>query len=736
MSKTIVEKLSLRIRIFLFFALIGLGALLIITCAMVFAAQRIGDGALPHLVLFGGASVFAICGLTIWVWLQFDENVATPIERLSRDLRSITHGKAVHQINEESAKYLGFLAPAIREVIEILAASRSEVNQAIQNATREVELQKSRLEIVLRDLQEAVLICTLDHKILLYNRRALEILHISGDRVSTRLGLNRSLFQVVAAQPFLHALERLTARFESGRHIDHHEGLTTLLVSSTKDGQYILRGRLSLFLDTDKTKPLGYVATFQDITRELDEQVKRDKLLHTITTEIQQPLFKIKTSTEKLIGNSNLNTSERTTLENTLQTEASALSQTLHDMETEAQELFVNNWPMSDVYSKTLYRCAIKKSGIDPNFINISDQHAWLHCDSFTISELLSHLMTSLHQQDHIQHITLGADRDDKSVYLTISWQGHAISNATIDQWLDVKLDTEISLLSGHDILDRHRTDLWHTGQSEGNSHNENGSESESDHHSISEIRLPLLKAKEHFKREKKVRLILPERPEFYDFDLLGRVNPSTIDVTPISEATYVVFDTETTGLEPANGDEIVSIAGVRIVNGRVLRGEIFNELVNPGRRIPKLATQVHGISDPMVENAPDICTILKKFKQFVGDAILVAHNAAFDMKFLTLKQETCGIKFDNPVLDTVLLAAQVHGSSDSLTLDALSERYGITLTKEERHTALGDSVATAEVFLRLVNQLKSTQDVVTIRDALLASHKVAEIRRKQARAY
>ena len=184
--------------------------------AMVLAAQRIGDNAVPPLVLFGGAAGFSIVGLSLWVWFKFDENVARPIERLARDMRAITHGGASGKIDHGSARYLGSLAPAAKDVIEALSESRSEVDQAIRDATKEVEQQKGRLEAVLRDLQEAVLICTLDHKILLYNRRALEILHISGD-----LGLGRSLIDVISAQPLRHALDRLTVRFEEARHHDH-----------------------------------------------------------------------------------------------------------------------------------------------------------------------------------------------------------------------------------------------------------------------------------------------------------------------------------------------------------------------------------------------------------------------------------------------------------------------------------------------------------------------------------
>jgi DNA polymerase-3 subunit epsilon len=177
----------------------------------------------------------------------------------------------------------------------------------------------------------------------------------------------------------------------------------------------------------------------------------------------------------------------------------------------------------------------------------------------------------------------------------------------------------------------------------------------------------------------------------------------------------------------------MVQIAGVRIVNGRMLRGEIFNSLIHPGRSIPRVAAEVHGITDAMVANADALADVLPRFHRFVGDAVLVAHNAAFDMKFLTLRQAEAGLSFTNPVLDTVLLAAAVFGADESLTLDTLADRFAIKIAAEERHTALGDSLATGYTFLRLIDLLEAG-GVVTLRQAIDISEKQAAIRRAQGK--
>ena len=166
-------------------------------------------------------------------------------------------------------------------------------------------------------------------------------------------------------------------------------------------------------------------------------------------------------------------------------------------------------------------------------------------------------------------------------------------------------------------------------------------------------------------------------------------------------------FDSETTGLLPEKGDEVVQIAAVRIVNGRRLKSEVFDMLVNPRRNIPAVATGVHGITNAMVADAPEIEEAARRFHAFAQGAVLIAHNAPFDMQFLRRVETKIGLKFDHPVLDTVLLSAVLYGQHEVHTLDALTHRLGITIPEEARHTAIGDAVATADAFLKLLPMLQ-----------------------------
>ncbi|MCB1376732.1 MAG: 3'-5' exonuclease, partial [Rhodobacteraceae bacterium] len=135
-------------------------------------------------------------------------------------------------------------------------------------------------------------------------------------------------------------------------------------------------------------------------------------------------------------------------------------------------------------------------------------------------------------------------------------------------------------------------------------------------------------------------------RPEFYDFDLFGASESQhALDDRPLAALSYTVFDTETTGLDPAGGDKIIQIGAVRIVNGRLLRAESFEQLVDPRRTIPAAGIPIHGIRPEMVVGQPTIDRVLPAFHDYARDTVLVAHNAAFDMRFLQLEEAATGVR-------------------------------------------------------------------------------------------
>jgi DNA polymerase-3 subunit epsilon len=212
-------------------------------------------------------------------------------------------------------------------------------------------------------------------------------------------------------------------------------------------------------------------------------------------------------------------------------------------------------------------------------------------------------------------------------------------------------------------------------------------------------------------------------RPISYEFDLFEQRGDAEMAKTPLRKLTFVVFDTETTGLNPSEGDEIIQLGAIRIVNGQILHHETIDQLVDPRRHVPATSVAIHGIEPELLVGQPTIDQVLPRFQNFAEGAVLVAHNAAFDMRFLQLKEKSSGVQFANPILDTLLLSSIIHPNLKGHGLDGIAERLNITIVG--RHTALGDSIVTAEVLIKLIPLLEA-QGILTLEDALTASEKSA----------
>ncbi|MBI6629033.1 3'-5' exonuclease [Pontibaca salina] len=298
-----------------------------------------------------------------------------------------------------------------------------------------------------------------------------------------------------------------------------------------------------------------------------------------------------------------------------------------------------------------------------------------LAVDGGTLAALVSDLAARLVASGRpAPRLTLDDEGHEAGAQIRLSWQGEVLPVAELDQWLDQPSDPDRPDQTGADLLAEMGTSIW----------------PESDDHGRAALVLPLPLAASD--RDHAPGLT-------YDFGLTEQDGDHGL----LSGLTCVVFDTETTGLGPT--DRIVQIAGLRITNGR-LTGERFETLVNPGRPIPAVSTDVHGITDAMVADAPDTGDALHRFHEFADGAVLVAHNAPFDMGFLHAARAESRVAFDNRVMDTVLLSAMVWGQAVSHSLDALTARLGIEIPPELRHTAMGDAEATAEAFLRLLPAL------------------------------
>ena len=163
-----------------------------------------------------------------------------------------------------------------------------------------------------------------------------------------------------------------------------------------------------------------------------------------------------------------------------------------------------------------------------------------------------------------------------------------------------------------------------------------------------------------------------------------------------------IVFDTETTGLDPQSGDRMVEIGCIELMN-RVPTGRTFHAYFNPGRAMPAGAEAVHGLSDAFLSDKPSFHEKVEELLEFLGDAALIAHNAGFDFGFLDMELAACARDplCRSRMIDTVALAKQRHPGA-KLSLDALCTRYGIDRSHRVKHGALLDAELLAQLYVEL----------------------------------
>jgi DNA polymerase-3 subunit epsilon len=164
-----------------------------------------------------------------------------------------------------------------------------------------------------------------------------------------------------------------------------------------------------------------------------------------------------------------------------------------------------------------------------------------------------------------------------------------------------------------------------------------------------------------------------------------------------------IVFDTETTGLDPKNGDRVVEIGCVELVN-HIPSGRRFHRYVNPERGMSIDAARVHGLDDAFLREKPLFAAIAGELLDFIGDASLIAHNAQFDLDFLNLELGRAGHPLlpADRIVDTLMLARRKHPAGPN-SLDALCSRYQIDLSRRTLHGALLDAELLAEVYIELI---------------------------------
>ena len=663
----------------------------------------------PLLVLVWALGVvLALLGLRRW-WLP---GVAV-LPELAEQTRAVVNAGQPLQLKARTAPDEQRLVDAVNALAAQRDALRGDVAAEVARASASVRLERNRLAALMSELTQSVVVCNRDGRILLYNQRARRQFRVLSDAPQLAdgaelIGIGRSIYAVFDKKLVAHALDSIGQRLARGAAQPSAQ-----FVTATRGGQ-LLRVQVAPVTDTDGgdgapgTAALGgFVLMLDNITRSFEEETARGQLLHGLTEGSRASLASLQAAVE-MLGYDDLEPAMRERFLGVLRDEVRTLAGRVDEVARQSADSLRTRWPLEEMQGAEFLAVAARQVGAQcgvPVTAAPADARLWLKLDSFSMLQALTYLGQRLVDEFAVRALTLRLAAQGTRAQLDLVWTGHAMSTETVMSWeMDaMRIGAEVSPLSVRDVVERHDAEMWFERD-------------RAAHQAFFRFLLPLAGSGDEGAPAERIE----SRPEFFDFDLFAQADTDTaLDERPLGDLVYTVFDTETTGLNPSGGDEIIQIGAARVVNGRLLRQESFEQLVDPGRDIPKAGIAIHGITPDMVVGQPRIDEVFPAFHQFAQDTVLVAHNAAFDMKFLQAPARRTGLRLQQPVLDTLLLSAVVHPHQESHRLEAIAERFGITVLG--RHTALGDALVTAEVLLKLTPLLRD-MGIVTLGQARAAA--------------
>jgi DNA polymerase-3 subunit epsilon len=638
-----------------------------------------------------------LLGLGFLLSLFFKRYVVAP-RRLAREAELIATANPSHRVEAGGPAEVSALAGAINEL-----ADRAEgVREQISAARSDLEAERNRLAALMSELSVAVIVCNATGRILLYNVAAKELLSRDGAEPGL-VGLGRSIFAILDRGLVDHALERI------GAAADAEAAQTAQLSASTGDGR-LLRIGLAPVRGSAGEAP-GFVLILEDVTATAAASARRDALLQSLTEDTRGALANIRAAVESVLDYPQMGAEERRRFIAIIRDEAEAVSGRVEAAVREHAAYPGDRWSLSDMLGSDLLtatrRSVEREAGVTVDKSDAADG-LWLRVDSYALVRALSHLARILHSEAGITRFSLEAREAGRHARLDLCWEGEAPAEERLRAWVEEPFgDSGAGLASTvREVVEGHDGEVF--PRAEGGT---------------ACVRLLVPVAEPAAERRRAVRTAASSRPEFYDFDLFRAADEDPErDETDLDKLAFTVFDTETTGLDPSE-DEIISIGAVRIVNGRLLRQESFDRLVDAGRAVNPAATRIHGISAEMLGGQPTIEEILPLFARFAEGTVLVGHNVAFDLRFLELKEARTGVRFTQPVLDTLLLSAVVSPDEEDHSLEAMAARLGASVIG--RHTALGDAILTGEIFLKQSSLL-----------AAQGLHTLGEVREAARRTY
>src|SRR5512147_1509737 len=643
------------------------------------AASLLRSGA--GLPLIGGFAMVGVLGIALHLtfarWIR-------PLRGIAEQTRLIAMSNPKHRLVPAGGSEVRDLAASVNLLAERYQTLGEDVERRIREANALLEEEKNTLAALMSKLTQGVLVCNPDGRILLYNPRAQRLLEgpTRQSGAGDWIGLGRSVYGIIDENLIEHALGTIRHRLGCGE--------SNLLVPfvATRPGGQLLSAHLVPILDHDRGVR-GYILTFEDITRQFGSESRRGLLLQSLTEGQRSAIGGIRAAIETVLTFPEMDESGRQQFFEVIRDEALKVSQHLDRLEEEYGQELKRQLPVEEILGSDLLG-AIERNlketrGRDID-VSAPLEPVWLKIDSYAIIRCLLFLVDQLTEWCRADDLTLTLEAKRALASLELQWSGAALHMEALRRWGMRNVATDgRPAMTLFEAIEQHGGAVWpdRTGPNE---------------RPCLRVILPV--------SEVDAGALTARSDDGYghDFDFhLFDSRGETCDLpsVPLDRLSITVVDTETTGLDPDRGDEVVAIGAVRIVNGRILRQESFDSFVRPKREISASARAIHGISDNMLRAEPPIEEVLPRLKKFVEDTVIVGHNVAFDMRFFAAVRESSGVDFSNTVLDTLLLEYALNPNQEDKSLEAIAGRLGLQVTG--RHTALGDALSAAEIFLALI---------------------------------
>jgi DNA polymerase III subunit epsilon len=633
-------------------------------------------------------------------------------ERLAQDTRIISAANTAHRANSTGSAAGDELVDAINGLAARYQSLQEDVERKVAAARAGAEDEKNRLAALMAQLTQAVMVCSLDGRIVLYNNSARQLLSAASDAgAGAMIGLGRSVYPLLDRNLIAHGLEIIRHRKEQR---DPHP--IANFVTTVRSGQ-LVRVQMGPVGPSQPTpaetsgKALpdisGLVLTLEDVTRTMEAAGRTDAMVQAMTAESRASIANIRAAVETIVSFPDMEPAQLENFIRIINEEVGALGSKLALKEADYAASLKTQWSIEEIQAEELLSAAERriehKLGIRPR-LEPAPQPVWLRVDSYALVQALSYLASRLSYEAEVKEMTLRLARDGRLVHVDLACPGVPITAETWNQWeaQPLRMGGEASPLSLRTIMERHGGEVWYQTDQASRS-------------TLFRLLIPLGRSESEPQSAGQGADVLG----YLDVDPSGLSKaPVDLDSSALGDLSYTALFMATTGPDPSGASAIFAIGAIHIVGGRIVHNEVFHELADPGAPVSAEAARSCGIDPSSLQGRPTIEQVLPAFSRFCQGTVLLASDAVVSMRLLRAKEVRTGTSFAQPIIDPVRLFAGSRPPTSG-GLGSAAQRLGVAIKPDA--TALDLALVTAQVFLKLM-PLLAERGISTLASAREAS--------------